>query len=79
MPRKSFPLSKVYRLLDPGPVVLDTTAGKRRPNIMTMSWHTMPEFEPPLLGCVISNRSYSFNLLTASKKCVAYRQRHLQE
>jgi flavin reductase (DIM6/NTAB) family NADH-FMN oxidoreductase RutF len=70
MSKKSFPLSKVYRLLEPGPVVLVTTAGKDRANIMTMSWHTMLEFEPPLVGCVISNRNYSFDILKASKECV---------
>lgn len=70
MLKKSFPLSKVYRLLEPGPVVLVTTASKGRANIMTMSWHTMLEFEPPLVGCVISNRSYSFDILKATKECV---------
>src|SRR5450830_1405662 len=70
MSKKSFPLSKVYRLLEPGPVVLVTTAEKGRANIMTMSWHTMLEFEPPLVGCVISNRNHSFGLLTASNECV---------
>lgn len=70
MSKKSFPLSKVYGLLEPGPVVMVTTAGSGRPNIMTMSWHTMIEFEPPLVGCVISNRNYSFGLLEASKECV---------
>jgi len=70
MSKKSFPLSKVYRLLEPGPVVLVTTASKGRANIMTMSWHTMIEFEPPLLGCVISNRNYSFNILKATRECV---------
>lgn len=63
MPKRSFPLSKVYRLLEPGPVVLVTTASKGRVNIMAMSWHTMLEFEPPLVGCVISNRNYSFMAL----------------
>lgn len=70
MARKSFPLSKVYGLLEPGPVVLLTTSRSGRPNIMTMSWHTMIEFEPPLVGCVISNRNYSFGLLKATKECV---------
>ncbi len=70
MVKKSFPLSRVYRLLEPGPVVLVTTAQKGRANIMTMSWHTMMEFEPPLLGCVISDRNYSFGMLKASKECV---------
>ncbi len=70
MARKSFPLSKVYGLLEPGPVVMVTTAGSRRPNIMTLSWHTMLEFEPPLVGCVISNRNHSFDLLKATNECV---------
>ena len=70
MAKKSFPLSQVYRLLEPGPVVLVTTAEKGRPNIMTMSWHTMIEFEPPLVGCVISDRNHSFGVLKATKECV---------
>lgn len=70
MAKKSFPLSKVYSLLEPGPVVLVTTARRGRSNIMTMSWHTMMEFEPPLVGCIISNRNYSFSLLKATKECV---------
>jgi len=70
MARRSFPLSKVYGLLEPGPVVLLTTAGSERPNIMTMSWHSMMEFEPPLVSCIISNGNYSFGLLQASKECV---------
>jgi flavin reductase (DIM6/NTAB) family NADH-FMN oxidoreductase RutF len=70
MARESLPLSKVYGLLEPGPVVMLTTAGSGHPNIMTMSWHTMLEFEPPLVACVISNRNYSFGLLKASNECV---------
>ncbi len=70
MARKSFPLSKVYGLLEPGPVVMVTTASSGRSNIMTMSWHTMIEFEPPMVGCVISNRNYSFDLLKATNECV---------
>ncbi|HUB66320.1 MAG TPA: flavin reductase family protein [Candidatus Methylacidiphilales bacterium] len=67
---KPFPLSKVYGLLEPGPVVLLTTARRGRPNIMAMSWHTMIEFEPPLVACVVSNRDYSFSLLKATMECV---------
>ena len=52
---KNLPLSKVYQLLEPGPVVLLTTARKGRANVMTMSWHMMVEFEPPLIACVVSN------------------------
>jgi flavin reductase (DIM6/NTAB) family NADH-FMN oxidoreductase RutF len=48
---RPLPLARVYRLLEPGPVVLLTTAHKGRANAMAMSWHTMMEFEPPLVGC----------------------------
>jgi flavin reductase (DIM6/NTAB) family NADH-FMN oxidoreductase RutF len=37
---------------------------------MAMSWHTMLEFEPPLVGCVISDRNHSFGLLEETKECV---------
>lgn len=63
-------MPKVYRLIEPGPVVLVTTASGSRTNIMTMSWHMMVDFEPPIVACVISNRNYSFDLLRKSKECV---------
>jgi flavin reductase (DIM6/NTAB) family NADH-FMN oxidoreductase RutF len=63
-------LSKVYQLLEPGPVVLLTTAHKGRANIMTMSWHMMVDFEPPLVACVVSNANFSFAALRATGECV---------
>jgi flavin reductase (DIM6/NTAB) family NADH-FMN oxidoreductase RutF len=50
--------------------VLLTTAGKRRANVMTQSWHTMIEFEPPMVACVVSNRNFTFNALKTTKECV---------
>jgi len=70
MAKRAYPLAKVYGLLEPGPVVLVATARKGQANIMTMSWHTMMEFEPPLLGCVISGRNASFDTLKATRECV---------
>jgi flavin reductase (DIM6/NTAB) family NADH-FMN oxidoreductase RutF len=67
---KTLPLSKVYQLLEPGPVVLLTTARKSRANVMTMSWHMMVEFEPPLVACVVSNANHSFEALRATGECV---------
>ncbi|ODT35099.1 MAG: flavin reductase [Lautropia sp. SCN 70-15] len=70
MSRKSpLPLSEVYGLLEPGPVVLLATAHKGRRNVMTLSWHTMMEFEPPLVGCVVARSHYSHELLRASRVC----------
>ena len=50
------PLPKVYGLLEPGPVVFLTTADRSRANVMTLSWHMMVEFTPPLVACVGSSR-----------------------
>ena len=68
--RKSFALSKVYGLLEAGPVVLLTTSRNGRANIMTQSWHSMLEFAPPLIACVVSDRNYSFAALKATRQCV---------
>jgi flavin reductase (DIM6/NTAB) family NADH-FMN oxidoreductase RutF len=70
MAKRAYPLSKVYGLLEPGPVVLLTTRHKGRANVMPMSWHTMMEFEPPLVGCIVSGRNFSFEALTATRQCV---------
>jgi len=67
---KNLTLSKVYQLLEPGPVVLLTTARNGRANVMTMSWHMMVEFEPPLVACVVSEADYSFAALQATRECV---------
>lgn len=69
-PRKRpLALSKVYGLLETGPVLLLTTAHKGACNVMAMSWHTMMEFEPPLVGCVVSKNDFSFAALNATRQC----------
>ncbi len=68
--KRTYHLSRVYGLLEPGPVVMVSTSRKGCPNVMTMSWQTMMEFEPPVFGCVISGRNYTFDLLKATKQCV---------
>ena len=68
--RRSYPLAQVYGLLEPGPVVMLATARDGKPNVMVMSWHTMLEFEPPQVGCVVSNRNFSFGALVATRQCV---------
>ncbi len=67
---KELLLAKAYQLLEPGPVVLLTTARKGRANVMTLSWHMMVEFEPPLVACVVSGADYSFAALAATGECV---------
>jgi flavin reductase (DIM6/NTAB) family NADH-FMN oxidoreductase RutF len=70
MAKKSFPLAKVYTLLGSGPVILVSTAHRDKRNVMPMSWHTPMEFEPPLVGLILSDQNYTFGLLRASKECV---------
>jgi flavin reductase (DIM6/NTAB) family NADH-FMN oxidoreductase RutF len=67
---RNFPLAKVYATIEPGPVVLLTTADKGRTNVITMSWHMMVDFEPPLIACIVSNADFSFAALRATGECV---------
>lgn len=67
---KPLPLAKVYQLIEPGPVVMLTTADKGRPDVMTMSWHMMVDFNPPLIACVVSEADYCFAALRKTGECV---------
>jgi flavin reductase (DIM6/NTAB) family NADH-FMN oxidoreductase RutF len=67
--KRRLPLSKVYGLLEPGPVLLLSTAHRGARNVMTMSWHTMMEFNPPLVGCVVSGNDFSFTALRLTRHC----------
>ena len=67
---KRLPLGQVYQLLEPGPVTLLATSRKGHANVMTMSWHMMVEFEPPLVACVCSGNNYSFEALRTTGECV---------
>ena len=69
MDKIAFELAQVYQLLEPGPVLLLATAGPQRPNVMTLSWQTMVEFEPPLVACVLSPSDYSFETLQRDGEC----------
>jgi len=64
------PVAKVRRYLEPGPIVLMTSAFGGARNIMTMGWHTVMEFTPSLIGCVIAAGNHSFELVRKSRECV---------
>lgn len=68
--KKDFPVSNVRRFLEPGPIILVSSAWKNEKNIMTMGWHMMMEFEPSLIGCYIWTENHSFNMIRKSKECV---------
>jgi flavin reductase (DIM6/NTAB) family NADH-FMN oxidoreductase RutF len=68
--KSNFPVSKVRRYLEPGPIVLVSSRWRDKTNIMTMGWHTVMEFVPSLVGCVISGMNHSFDLIRKSRECV---------
>ena len=71
IPRKcDFPVEDIRQLLEPGPVVLVSSAWQGRTNIMTMGWHTVIEFTPSLVGCVIAESNVSFDMVRRSRECV---------
>jgi flavin reductase (DIM6/NTAB) family NADH-FMN oxidoreductase RutF len=37
---------------------------------MTMGWHTVMEFSPSLVGCVIASSNHSFDLIRKARQCV---------
>jgi flavin reductase (DIM6/NTAB) family NADH-FMN oxidoreductase RutF len=70
-PRKrDFPVSQVRRYLEPGPIVLVSSRWKGTANIMTLGWHTVMEFTPSLVGCMISGGNHSFRMIRDSGACV---------
>lgn len=68
--KKDFPVSNVRRFLEPGPIILVSSAWKGQNNIMTMGWHMIMEFEPSLIGCYIWTANHSFDMVRKSKECV---------
>jgi flavin reductase (DIM6/NTAB) family NADH-FMN oxidoreductase RutF len=68
--KTDFPVANVRRFLEPGPIVLVSSAHKGEANIMTMGWHMMMEFQPSLVGCIISSANHSFEMIRKSKQCV---------
>lgn len=67
-----YPVDKVYRLLEPGPVILLTTKDKDGTNnVMTIGFHMVVQHEqPPLLAAIIGPWDHSFKVLRATKQCV---------
>jgi flavin reductase (DIM6/NTAB) family NADH-FMN oxidoreductase RutF len=68
--KKDFPVSKVRRFLEPGPIVLVSSAWKGQNNIMTLGWHMVMGFEPSLIGCYIWDANHSHRMIRRSKECV---------
>lgn len=68
--KEDFPVSKIRQILEPGPIVLVSSAWKGKINVMTMGWHLVMEFTPSLVGCVIAEDNVSFEMIKKSRECV---------
>ncbi len=68
--KRDFPVDRIRRYLEPGPIVLVSSRWKDRTNVMTMGWHLVMEFSPSLVGCIISEGNYTFGLVRSSRECV---------
>lgn len=65
---KELPVDQVRRYLEPGPVVLLSTAHKNERAIMTLGWHMMLGYD--LVGTYIWDANRSHALALASRECV---------
>jgi flavin reductase (DIM6/NTAB) family NADH-FMN oxidoreductase RutF len=68
--KSDFPVSRVRRFLEPGPIVLVSSKWNGKTNIMTLGWHTVLEFSPSLVGLMISSGNHSFHMIRNSGECV---------
>lgn len=66
--KRDFPVDQTRRFLEPGPIVLVSSAYKGETDIMTMGWHMMMEYS--LIGCYIWTRDHSRELIRKSRECV---------
>jgi flavin reductase (DIM6/NTAB) family NADH-FMN oxidoreductase RutF len=68
--KADFPVSDARRFLEPGPIALVSSSFDGCDNIMTMGWHTVMEFGPSLIGCMITAANHSFEMIRKSGECV---------
>ncbi len=66
---KELNLQKVFTLIEPGPVIMITTAYKGKYNVMTISWHMVMDFTPRF-ALSTGPWNYSFEALSKTKECV---------
>ncbi len=62
-------LSRVFTLIEPGPVVLVTTCDGNKNNVMTISWTMVLDFSP-VFAITTGAWNYSFAALQRTRECV---------
>ena len=68
--KQPVPPEKARQYLEPGPVVLISSAFNGQQNLMTLGWQTVMEFSPSLVGCMITAANHTFEMVAQSRECV---------
>jgi len=68
--KASFPVGDIRRFLEPGPIVLISSAHRGARTIMTCGWHMVMEMEPSRVGCYVWEENRSRALIRRSGECV---------
>lgn len=67
---KRLALNRVYRCLEPGPVILVSTFRDGKANVMTASSHVVLLPDPPQVGLGLGPWNHSYEALVSSGECV---------
>ncbi|WP_303849738.1 flavin reductase family protein [Seleniivibrio woodruffii] len=67
---KEFPLSKAYRFIEPGPVILLSTFNGQKNNVMTLSYTMVIDDSTPLIAVSMGTWDFSFDILLSERECV---------
>lgn len=67
---QELPLTSVHSIIGASPVIMVATSDGTKNDVMTMSWLTMADFNPPLIAIVIGNDHLSYENLFKTRVCV---------
>jgi flavin reductase (DIM6/NTAB) family NADH-FMN oxidoreductase RutF len=67
--KKDLPVTQVRRYLEPGPVVLVSSAYRGRRDVMTRGWHMILMDDPSRVGCFIWDQNDSYEMVRRSEEC----------
>lgn len=68
--KTAFDVDNIRRVLEPGPVVLVSSAHAVERNVMTTGWHMILGDGPSLAACHIWDRNHSRGWIRKSRECV---------
>lgn len=66
--KHDFPVDRIRRFIEPGPVLLISSNWQGETNIMTCGWHMVMGYD--VIGCFIWNQDHSFEMIRQSRECV---------